>query len=618
MKNNRLYPFERNRFFYGKLLTVRDFEAEQKYFNDKRRLLNRLTLGEGVVSGLNVVAIDDLTVSVEPGLAIDSYGREIVVGFPVTQKLSMIDGFTNNDYSKNVYLCLDYDEKGKEAVHSVASSATTPESVSEYNRVLESYRLFIKEDDPDVSTINFSNLVETTMFLYRDPQVRIWQTVPRYVNPGESFEVVVKIEKALQVQKLDLKFEVELDGLTAKGKNTCKVSFSESLNSKETQYEVRYLLKADMMPNRTGKISIKSKSVKLKAGDNVLNAASDCSGTVECIEQPVRRKTMDNYLQQSFEKSLAGSADNTIYLARISLLQVGPTYMIEKVEQVPFGQYVYNSALLNKLVLPDLLDGGQGTFGMTKAKAFVTNTEPGEEPSVRVAYNEENAEMDFQFRLPSPRVLFGDVTTGTLDIDLGDGAKAGASFYSEEIDHNLGLGQTYIELTVVDQGGSMLSEMTKEDERIFCGESDVFDESPYSPNVPAVSMGAVIYPKKGKFRIGVKVKKTTRQNKIRIRWWAYKKLSESGRAGGINVLVNPETAKIGPGERIQLKAAVMGTGNQGVLWGVTKENGGLVDFEGFYTAPQKPGVYEIEAVSEEDPTKSAVAIIEVEGDSGAR
>ena len=43
-----MFPFERNRYFYGKLLTVRDFESEQKYFNDKSRLLNRLLFGSGV------------------------------------------------------------------------------------------------------------------------------------------------------------------------------------------------------------------------------------------------------------------------------------------------------------------------------------------------------------------------------------------------------------------------------------------------------------------------------------------------------------------------------------------------------------------------------------------
>lgn len=31
VKNNQLYPFERNRYYAGKLLTSADFEAEQLY-----------------------------------------------------------------------------------------------------------------------------------------------------------------------------------------------------------------------------------------------------------------------------------------------------------------------------------------------------------------------------------------------------------------------------------------------------------------------------------------------------------------------------------------------------------------------------------------------------------
>ena len=55
MKNLKCFPFERNRYFYGKLLSVEDFETEQKYFNDKRRTINRFLFGSGVVCGLNVV-----------------------------------------------------------------------------------------------------------------------------------------------------------------------------------------------------------------------------------------------------------------------------------------------------------------------------------------------------------------------------------------------------------------------------------------------------------------------------------------------------------------------------------------------------------------------------------
>ena len=67
----------------------------------------------------------------------------------MTLKLSMMDGFSNNQYAKNVYLCIAYDEKEKEPVHAVANSSVRSDEINDYNRVLESYRLFIREDAPD-------------------------------------------------------------------------------------------------------------------------------------------------------------------------------------------------------------------------------------------------------------------------------------------------------------------------------------------------------------------------------------------------------------------------------------------------------------------------------------
>lgn len=75
-----IHAFSRNRYYYGKLLDVRHFESEQTYFNRKRWLINRLVNGYGVVCGLDVVAQDG-KIHVEPGVALDQAGREIVVPF---------------------------------------------------------------------------------------------------------------------------------------------------------------------------------------------------------------------------------------------------------------------------------------------------------------------------------------------------------------------------------------------------------------------------------------------------------------------------------------------------------------------------------------------------------
>ena len=78
-----LFSAVRNNYFYGKKLDVAQFELEQNYYNNKRRLLNRLVSGYGVVCGLNVTLADDYqSVIVSPGLAIDKCGREIVVYQP--------------------------------------------------------------------------------------------------------------------------------------------------------------------------------------------------------------------------------------------------------------------------------------------------------------------------------------------------------------------------------------------------------------------------------------------------------------------------------------------------------------------------------------------------------
>jgi len=70
----------RNHYYYGKLLDVFHLEMEQQYFNSKRWLLNRLVTGPGVVCGLDVkLTSDNKGVFVEPGLAIDRCGHEIIV-----------------------------------------------------------------------------------------------------------------------------------------------------------------------------------------------------------------------------------------------------------------------------------------------------------------------------------------------------------------------------------------------------------------------------------------------------------------------------------------------------------------------------------------------------------
>jgi hypothetical protein len=78
---------QRNRFFKGKMMKAPEFELEQRYGIERRRLLTRAISGWGVVRGLAVRGSneeqipfpEDREFCVSPGLAIDPCGREILL-----------------------------------------------------------------------------------------------------------------------------------------------------------------------------------------------------------------------------------------------------------------------------------------------------------------------------------------------------------------------------------------------------------------------------------------------------------------------------------------------------------------------------------------------------------
>ena len=76
-------PAERPRYFEGQLLTAEDLRDEQDYWVRKHRLQNLALHGSGVVCGLAVTQQGRGAVTVDPGIAIDRLGREVVVPEPV-------------------------------------------------------------------------------------------------------------------------------------------------------------------------------------------------------------------------------------------------------------------------------------------------------------------------------------------------------------------------------------------------------------------------------------------------------------------------------------------------------------------------------------------------------
>ena len=206
MKSNELLPFSRNRYYKGKMLTSSDFEAEQTYLNNKRRFINQTINGSGIVCGLNVISLDDLSLMIESGVAIDDTGREIVVENSMVKKLSTIAGFENLQTNK-VSLCIRYNEEEAQPVYAI--NRQDHEKEYEYNRIEEGYELFLE----DVNAFEGEFEAESDFFtggvLFENDDYRIQLRLPSNICAGHYVKLEVEAAK-LSDNKAKLYYECKL------------------------------------------------------------------------------------------------------------------------------------------------------------------------------------------------------------------------------------------------------------------------------------------------------------------------------------------------------------------------------------------------------------------------
>lgn len=128
----------RNKYYSGELLAAADFQREQTYSLDRGRVLSRLTVGTGVLSGLVVTAATDGMLTIEPGVALDRFGRVIIVptactGIDPAHPTDCNDSPAGNRMtSDEITVCLQYAE---------LESDPTPEGP---RTTIETYRVIVR------------------------------------------------------------------------------------------------------------------------------------------------------------------------------------------------------------------------------------------------------------------------------------------------------------------------------------------------------------------------------------------------------------------------------------------------------------------------------------------
>ncbi len=592
MENKQYYSCERNNYFFGKLMTVRDFESEQIYMNSKRRLGNRMLCGVGIVSGLDVILVDNKTFSLEPGMALDHTGREIVVSEPYVRRLNVIKGFEENKDKGILYLCLGYKEELKETTFSVAGSGKSSGVSEEFNRVSEGYELFLTSESPKEEDLKLDYLINQRVEIYNKDGIKLTLEVGKYVNPGNTLKVSVIFEKENIEAPINYSFDLKGEFFKdINGEKTLAVNYQETEISTYKSLRKDYYLYCDAVADAMAEIIIDKKSFKLKVGKDEMEIAEDLVIPVSIKTTPLKNIIINDYYSKNFTEIIENVDNKHIYLAKFHLVANQLTYFIESFEKHPFNQYLYSNELLGLLQ----------EIGNSAEKAPDTN---------EVKTKQEDT-VPQVVDLPKPKI--DNIVTGVERINLGFNPRVGKSYYSYEFVHGLGEGNIAV-VTAIDNKANYL---TDDKGLLIFGDKSIFSKNEISISAPNVQIAAIVNSEKGTVRIGVRLQEKTTAQAIDIRWWAYKPVDIREEEEdlvideNVRVVITPNTTRVKPLEQVRFEAQIEGAISQEVRWGMAESNTGTIDNNGLYTAPSKEGVYEVKAYSVKFENKSDSAYVVV-------
>jgi hypothetical protein len=147
---NKFQSLKRVHYFFGQILSLDDFQAEQNYHRERLKRHNRFLHGWGVVTGLEVSAElngNEHTIVISPGMAVDSLGNEIVVGQP--HKVCV------NATASRLYVIARYAEQKTDAI------SEGNENQTQYTRVEEGFAISIEAKEPRAASSSQAETIKS-------------------------------------------------------------------------------------------------------------------------------------------------------------------------------------------------------------------------------------------------------------------------------------------------------------------------------------------------------------------------------------------------------------------------------------------------------------------------
>ena len=107
------------------------------------------------------------------------------------------------------------------------------------------------------------------------------------------------------------------------GNDGTKVVFVEPGDAQETEYAVSFHVKAPQTAGIKAELAVPNQAASLTIGDSVIPLDTNAKHTIEVLDEPVANRILKDWHERTLEQAVEGAADQSICLAKISLLQIG-------------------------------------------------------------------------------------------------------------------------------------------------------------------------------------------------------------------------------------------------------------------------------------------------------
>lgn len=580
----------RNNYFLGKLMTARDFFAEQEYFNSKRRFNNKFMFGPGIVAGMNIFMVDHKTFSLEPGMAIDYYGREIVVPNTCVRKLDLVENFDEFKSKSTIFLCIRYKESLDESTFSIVNQDSSLEK-KQFNRIKEKFELFITDKEPDKLNLKSERLFFQLVEIYNDNGIKLYGKFPKYVNVGQKTKVEIFFKK-INVGD-PVYFNLKISGVLFEDDATVSYDESDILTYRDIS-KICYL-NCNADDESVSNFIISKDDFIIRIGVKEFNLKEDIKINFNVTKKNTKDILIDNYYSLNFEKLVESNDEKFIYLAEMNIAVSEIGYTIENFKKIPADQYILNLDLL-RLINEINIENIQNNLISNKLK----KNDNAKDTKIVPKQTEKMKEKD-------------NILSGVETINLGFKPKPGKLYYSYEFVHGLGPGNILVDTAIVNDDNEDLEEKNL----LIFGDRSIFGTDEVNLSVPDVQVACLVDPKKGTMRLGLRLEERTNAQSVKIRWWAMKAVENSAEkdnlviSDDLQIIISPDSATINPLAQVRFSAKIIGTDDQKVSWSLGKLNPGKIDANGLYTAPASEGIFEIiaQAVNFENLHTSAYVIV---------